>query len=163
MMCVFGTPDSNPDSVIQIYNHWVPQKKLVWFLIFEWELKSQLEFYVDPMLNLNSAFHLFLNLNRIQIRTKFMWVPVYYRYWAHVFSFLPIFSLSFICFSASLSIHWRKTHSSSKKTSAGRRHLAKPIAKKNSKSKPFKLNQQEHDKTKKKERSTEKKTETHML
>ena len=63
-------------------------------MIFKWELKSQLEFYVDPMPNLSSAICLFLNPIRIQIRTEFMWVPIYYRYWAHVFSFLPIFSLS---------------------------------------------------------------------
>ena len=25
--CVFGTPDSNPDSVIQIQNYWVPYQK----------------------------------------------------------------------------------------------------------------------------------------
>ena len=46
------------------------------------------------MPNLSSPFHLFLNPSQIQIRTQFTWVPVYYRYWAHVPSFLPIFFLS---------------------------------------------------------------------
>ena len=27
LKCVFGTPDSNPNSVIQIQNHWVPHQK----------------------------------------------------------------------------------------------------------------------------------------
>ena len=47
------------------------------------------------MPNLSLAFHLFLNPSRIQIQTQFLWVPVYYRYWAHTFLlFSPIFSLS---------------------------------------------------------------------
>ena len=132
-------------------------KKLVWYIIFKWGLKSQLEFYVDPMPNLSSAFHLFLNPSRIQIRTEFMWVPVYYRYWANVFSFLPIFSLSPPSASLLLSLYTEE-----KLIVAARRHLVKLIAKKHSKSKPIKLNQQEHDKTKKRE-THRKKTETHML
>ena len=54
-MCMFGTPDSNPDSVIQIQNHWVPhQKKMfgTWYLSEDW----------NPNLN-------------------FMWVP--YQIWVH--------------------------------------------------------------------------------
>ena len=74
-------------------------KKHVWYAIFKWKLKSQLEFYVGSMPNLSSVICLFLNL----IWTKFMWVPVSYRYWAHTFLLSPIFSLSSISFSASLS------------------------------------------------------------
>ena len=66
--CVFGTRNLNPDSVIQIHT----AKKVVWYKIFEWGLKSQLEFYVGPMSNLSSAFGLFLNPSRIQIRIEFM-------------------------------------------------------------------------------------------
>jgi hypothetical protein len=55
------------------------------------------------MSNLSSSFGLFLNPSWIQIRTQFLWVPVYYHYWAHVILFSP-FSLSLLqCFSASLS------------------------------------------------------------
>ena len=82
-------------------------KKDVWYIIFKWGLKSQLEFYVGPIPNLSSAICLFLNPIWIQIQTEFMWVPVSYRYWAHLFSFLPIFSLSLLhlllCFSLSCS------------------------------------------------------------
>jgi hypothetical protein len=56
------------------------------------------------MPNLSSPFHLFLNPNRIQIQTQFfLWVPVYYRYWAHLFLFSHFHSLSSRSFSASLS------------------------------------------------------------
>ena len=48
------------------------------------------------MPNLRTPFGLLLNPSRIQIRTEFMWVLVYYCYWAHVLSFLPIFSLSLL-------------------------------------------------------------------
>jgi hypothetical protein len=74
-----------------------------------------------------------------------------------------LFSLSPPDASLSLSLGYYRgqspsIHNSSKKTSS------KTHNKKNPKSKPIKLNQQEHDKTKKKkERPTEEKTETHML
>ena len=75
---LFGTRNSNCDSVIQIHNQLVPlKKKDVWYVVFKWGLKSQLEFYVGPMSNLSSPFDLFFNPSRIQIRTEFMWVPVY--------------------------------------------------------------------------------------
>ena len=142
----FGLLILDCDSVIQIYNHWVSlKKKDVWYTEFKWRLKSQLEFYVDPITNLRIPISLFFNPNRIQIRTEFMWIPILLQLLGHV-PFLPIFSLSLsllqtlLCFS----IHWRKTHSSSKKTSA------KLIAKKHPKSKSIKLNQQEHNKAKKK-------------
>ncbi len=67
---MFGTPD----SVIQIQNHRISQKKKkkdVWYTWFKWGLKSQLKFCVSPMPNLSLAFHLFLNPSRIQIRTQF--------------------------------------------------------------------------------------------
>ena len=51
-----------------------------------------------------------------------VWVPVYYRYWAHLISFLSIFSLSPPDASLSLSLNHYKgqspsIHSNSKKTS----------------------------------------------
>jgi hypothetical protein len=49
---------------------------------------------MGPMPNLSSAFALFLNPVRIQIWTQFLWVPVYYRYWAHTFLLFSQFSLS---------------------------------------------------------------------
>ena len=74
---LFGTLFLSCDSVIQIHNHWVPlKKKDVWYTIFKWRLKSQLEFYVGPMTNLRTSISLFLNPSRIQIRTEFTWVPV---------------------------------------------------------------------------------------
>ena len=115
------------------------------------------------MPNLRTPMSLFLNPSRIQIRTQFMWVPV----------LLPLLGHSFIIPDSSLSLSPAITeegspskqkipiartysiHSSSKKTSS------KTHSKKNPKSKPIKLNQQEHDKTKKKKRPTEEKTKTH--
>ena len=44
---------------------------------------------MGPMANLRTPKSLFLNPSRIQIRTEFMWVLVYYRYWC----LLPVFSL----------------------------------------------------------------------
>jgi hypothetical protein len=60
------------------------------------------------MPNLSSHFDLFLNPSRIQIRTQFLWVPVYYRYWAHVLLFSP-FSLS-LSSSASLLLSLALSH-----------------------------------------------------
>ena len=117
------------------------------------------------MPNLRIPISLFLNPSRIQIRTQFMWVPV----------LLPLLGHSSIILDSSLSLSPAITEegsplkqkipiartysiqSSSKKTSS------KIHSKKNPKSKPIKLNQQEHDKTKKrrKKRTTEEKTETH--
>ena len=80
--------------------------------------------------------------------------------------FLPVFSLSLTMaadpsLSLSLDLYRGQSpsiHNNNKKTSS------KTHNKKNPKSKPIKLNQQEHDKTKKKKkRPPEEKTETHML
>ena len=112
------------------------------------------------MANLRTANSLLLNPNWIQIRTIFMWVPDLLSLLDPLI-FLP-FSLSPSDASLSLSLgHYRRQspsiHSSNKKTSS------KTHSKKNPKSKPIKLNQQKHDKTKKKERPTEEKTKIHML
>ena len=90
---LFGTLILDCDYVIQIYNHWVPLKKDVWYTEFKWRLKSQLEFYVGPITNLRTPISLFFNPNRIQIRTEFMWIPILLQLLGHV-PFLLIFSLS---------------------------------------------------------------------
>jgi hypothetical protein len=119
---------------------------------------------MGPMPNLRTAISLFLNPSRIQIRTQFMWVPV----------LLLLLGHSSIILDSSLSLspaiieegsplkqkipiaRTYSIHSSSKKT------YSETHSKKNLKSKPIKLNQQEHDKTKKKKkRPTEEKTKTH--
>ena len=69
-------------------------KKNVWYMRFKWGLKSQLEFYVDPMPILSSAFHLFLNPSRIQIRTQFFCGSQFITVSGPIFFFSPIFSLS---------------------------------------------------------------------
>ena len=123
------------------------------------------------MPNLRTAHQLFLDSSRIQIQTELTIITVT---GLHNFVSSPPFSLSLIyysrIFSLSLSFSLRhykgglpfKTkkipiartysiHSSSKKTSS------KTHSKKNLKSKPIKLNQQEHNKTKKKKKDPLKK------
>ena len=59
------------------------------------------------MANLRTANSLFFNPNWIQIRTIFMWVPDYYRYWAHWFYHFSPFSLSLKTFPDASRPHSR--------------------------------------------------------
>jgi hypothetical protein len=129
------------------------------------------------MTNLKTAYQLFLDSKRIQIRTEFYVGPNFITVTGptNLYAFSPCslslsenysrrFSLSLflsaITEEGSLSkqkIPIARTyfiHSSSKKTSS------KTHSKKNLKSKPIKLNQQEHDKTPPPQKKKKKK-ETH--
>ena len=79
-------------------------KNLVWYTGFKWGLKFQLEFYVGPITNLSSSFHMFLNPSRIQILTQFFCGSQFITVAGPTLFFSPIFSLSpplLLCLSLS--------------------------------------------------------------